>query len=93
MKAHMIRILAAALATAAIMTTSHAGAEEQKRLYDAAGRSIGTAVPYSDCSIRYFDERGRSVGTSSTSSSGTTTYYDARGNRTGTTAGPSPRRR
>jgi hypothetical protein len=80
----MIRfmVLAAALATAAILAMSHAGAEEQKRLYDAAGRSVGTAVPFSDSSVRYYDARGHSLGTSSTSGGAqgaTTTYYDAIG--------------
>jgi hypothetical protein len=88
--------LAAALATTTILAMAHAGAEEQKRLYDAAGRSIGTAVPYSDGSIRYYDERGRSLGTSSTSNGAqgaTTTYYDATGRRSGTVIAPAPRKR
>ena len=88
----MPRIAIPATVTAAILATSHAGAAEQTRIYDATGRSFGTAVPYSDGSIRFYNERGRSLGTSSTSGSGTTTYYDARGNRIGTAVAP-PRKR
>jgi YD repeat-containing protein len=87
-------IIAAALA---ILVCSHAGAAEQTRIYDSTGRSVGTAVPYSDGSMRYYDEHGRSPGTSSTSSDGaaqgaTTTFYDAQGRRIGSTVAPSHKR-
>jgi YD repeat-containing protein len=77
----MTRIILATI-SATILATSHANAEQQTRIYDSSGRSIGTAVPFSDGSAQ-----GRSLGTRSTSH-GTTTYYDARGNRIGTAVGP-----
>jgi YD repeat-containing protein len=81
--------LLAAISAAVLAVSAHA--EEQTRIYDATGRSISTAVPYSDGSIRFYDAQGHSLGTSSTSG-GTTTYYDARGNRIGTAVAP-PRKR
>jgi YD repeat-containing protein len=87
----MTRILAALATATIILAMSHAGGEEQKRFYDAAGRSLGTAVPFSDGSARYYDTRGRSLGTSSTTSN-STVYYDARGNRVGTAVGPARKR-
>ena len=79
------------IATALVLVAPSAWAAEQTGLYDATGRSIGTAVPYSDGSIRFYDAHGRSLGTSSTSSSGTQTFYDAGGNKIGTAAKPRKR--
>jgi YD repeat-containing protein len=59
-----------------------AHAEEQTRLYDSNGRSIGTAVPQGEGTTRFYDARGRSTGTATTRS-GTTTFYDAAGRVTG----------
>jgi hypothetical protein len=60
---------------------------EQTRIYDANGRSIGTATPEGQGSVRYRDAGGRSVGTSTTTH-GTTTFYGPSGNVTGRAVGP-----
>ena len=68
----------------AAMAVAEAG--EQTRIFDRNGRSIGTATPSSDGSMRFRDERGRSLGTSSTrenAGGSTTDFFDARGNRIG----------
>jgi hypothetical protein len=66
--------------------------EEQTRIYGPDGRSIGTATPQSDGSVRYRDAGGNSIGTSTTTPGGsagpTTKFYDARGNVTGSTSSP-----
>jgi YD repeat-containing protein len=66
-----------------------ARSEEQTRFYGADGKSIGTAVPYGNGSVRYYDSRGNSLGTSTTTGN-TTRFYDARGRSTGSAAGPGP---
>jgi YD repeat-containing protein len=55
---------------------------QQTRIYDANGRSVGTAAPQGEGSTRYYDARGRSLGTSTTTGN-TTRYYDERGRTTG----------
>jgi YD repeat-containing protein len=78
------------LASIVVLAVSVIGAraEEQTRLYGPDGRSIGTAVPYGNGSIRFYDARGRTLGIATTNGS-TTKFYDARGNRTGTATMPS----
>jgi streptogramin lyase len=61
-------------------TTARAG--EQTRFYAADGKSIGTAAPQGDGSVRYFDARGNSLGTSNTTG-GTTRFYGPDGKPTG----------
>ena len=70
----------------AVMLPAHS--EEQTRLYDARGNSIGTAAPQGQGSVRYYDSRGNSLGTSTTTGN-TTTFYDRGGNVTGRTSAPS----
>jgi hypothetical protein len=69
-----------------------ATAAEQTRIYDARGRSVGTATPSTDGSITFRDSQGRTIGTATSSSDGTTIYRDSRGNRIGTAAPPPARR-
>ena len=76
----LTRLTIIAAASTAILAASHAGAEEQTRIYDSSRRSTGTAVPFSDGSVRYYDARVHSLGTSSTSG-GTTTYSRRSGRR------------
>jgi hypothetical protein len=64
-------------------------AGEQTRFYGPDGRSIGTAVPQGEGSVRYYDARGNSLGTSTTTG-GTTTFYGPGGNVTGKASGPAP---
>src|SRR5262245_4682723 len=59
-----------------------ARSEEQTRFYGLDGKSIGTAVPQGNGSMRYYDSRGNSLGTSTTTGN-TTRFYDARGHSTG----------
>jgi YD repeat-containing protein len=63
---------------------------QQTRVYDANGRSIGTAAPQGQGSTRYYDSRGKSLGTSTTTGN-TTTFYGPGGNVTGTTTNGSKR--
>ena len=79
-------ILAAAIAVM-VVTVYAARAEEQIRVYDSRGNSIGTATPQGDSSIRYRDAGGNSIGTSTTTGN-TTTFYGLGGNVTGKTVGP-----
>jgi hypothetical protein len=65
---------------AAAVSTAHAG--EQTRFYGPDGKSIGTAAPQGDGSVRYYDARGNSLGTSSTIGN-TTRFYGPDGKRTG----------
>jgi hypothetical protein len=69
-----------------------ARSEPQTRIYGSDGRSIGTATPQSDGSVRYRDAGGNSIGTSTTTPSGsagsTTTFYGPGGSVTGKTVGP-----
>ena len=75
-------IIAAALA----LSTSIAIADEQTRIYDANGRSIGTAT--TNGSVTTFrNDRGQNTGTATTNGN-TTTFRDERGSITGKTIGP-----
>ena len=64
-----------------------ARSEEQTRFYGPDGKSIGTAVPLGDGSVRYYDSRGNTLGTSTTTGN-TTRFYDAGGRATGSTTRP-----
>jgi YD repeat-containing protein len=64
-----------------------AASAQQTRFYAPDGKSIGTAVPYGNGSVRYYDSRGNSLGTSTTTGN-TTRFYDAGGRSTGSTSGP-----
>jgi hypothetical protein len=79
--------MAAAGFLALAVLASPAFAEPQTRFYGPDGRSLGTAVPQGQGSIRYYDSRGNSTGTSSTSG-GTTTFYAPGGNVTGRATAP-----
>jgi YD repeat-containing protein len=68
--------------------TLPAAAQTQQRVYDSAGRSVGTRSTDSAGTTRYYDAQGRSLGTSSTDSQGTTRLYDARGRSLGTVTAP-----
>jgi YD repeat-containing protein len=70
-----------------IVMLSLASAGEQ-RLYDAQGRSLGTATPLSGGAVEYRDAAGRVTGRSSTDSQGTTTFYNSSGQVTGRASGP-----
>jgi len=78
-------LLAFALVLAA--TAAQAQDRQQTHIYGPDGRSIGTAVPIGDGSVRYYDARGKSLGTSTTTGN-TTTFYGPRGNVTGKAIGP-----
>jgi hypothetical protein len=67
---------------------SQVRAEPQTRIYGPDGRSIGTATPQGDGSVRYRDAGGNSLGTSTTTPGGTTTLYGPGGSVTGKTVGP-----
>jgi hypothetical protein len=70
------------LAFALALCATQARAEQQTRFYGPDGKSIGTAVPLGNGSVRYFDARGNSLGTSTTTGN-TTRFYDAGGKPTG----------
>jgi hypothetical protein len=61
---------------------------QQTRVYDANGRSVGTAVPQGEGTTRFYDSRGHSLGTSTTTGN-TTRFYGERGQPMGSTVGPS----
>jgi hypothetical protein len=86
-----IAIIAIAMAMLALFV-GHARSEPQTRIYGPDGRSIGTATPQGDGSIRYRDAGGNSLGTSTTTPGGsagsTTTFYGPGGSVTGKTVGP-----
>jgi hypothetical protein len=65
-----------------------AQAQNQQRIYDANGRSLGTVTRDSQGSERFYDSRGRSRGTSSTDSQGNTRLYDSGGRQLGTSSSP-----
>jgi hypothetical protein len=88
----MKRILrdAAIIATAMLLFAygvSQVRAEPQTRIYGPDGRSIGTATPQGNGSIRYRDAGGSSLGTSTTTGN-TTTFYGPGGSVTGKAVGP-----
>jgi YD repeat-containing protein len=70
------------LAFVLALCATQARAGEQARIYGPDGRSIGTAVPIGDGSVRYYDARGHSLGTSTTTGN-TTKYYDEHGRPAG----------
>jgi hypothetical protein len=59
-----------------------ARSEQQTRFYGPDGKSIGTAVPLGNGTVRYYDSRGNSLGTSTTTGN-TTRFYDVGGKPTG----------
>jgi hypothetical protein len=63
-----------------------ARSEAQTRFYGPDGKSIGTAVPYGNGSVRYYDSRGNSMGTSTTTG-GTTRFYSPSGRPMGSATG------
>jgi hypothetical protein len=62
--------------------------EEQTRFYGRDGRSLGTATPQGDGTIKYRDSQGRSIGTSTRDSTGTVRYYSPDGRSFGTSSEP-----
>jgi YD repeat-containing protein len=66
------------LAFALALAGMAAQAGEQTRFYGPHGKSIGTAIPLGNGSVRYYDARGNSLGTSTTTGN-TTRFYDAGG--------------
>jgi YD repeat-containing protein len=82
-----MRKLVLATATLAALALP-AAAQTQQRVYDSAGRSVGTSSTGSSGQTRFYDAQGRSLGTSSTDSQGTTRFYDARGRSLGTITAP-----
>jgi hypothetical protein len=76
----MKKIILAFVLVLAAATAARSG--EQTRFYGPDGKSIGTAVPQGEGSIRYYDSGGNSLGTSTTTGN-TTKFYDARGRPTG----------
>jgi hypothetical protein len=79
------------LASIVVLAVSVIGAraEGQIRFCGPDGKSIGTAVPYGNGSVRYYDSRGNSLGTSTTIGN-TTRFYDAGGRSTGSATTPGP---
>jgi YD repeat-containing protein len=77
-----MKITTILLAFALALAATAARAEQQTRFSEPDGRSIGTAVPLRNGSVRYYDARGNSVGTSTTTGN-TTRFYDAGGRPTG----------
>jgi hypothetical protein len=68
MKLIIITALAAVIANIGEIRQCIAEPLPQTRLYDARGKSIGTAVPQGEGSVRYYDAQARSLGTSTTNS-------------------------
>jgi hypothetical protein len=66
----------------ALLLAAPTAQSQQTPFYGPDGRSIGTAVPLGDGSVRYYDERSKSLGTSTTTGN-TTRFYDERGRPTG----------
>jgi hypothetical protein len=83
-------ILAIAMVIFALAVMTQVKAAEQTRIYGPDGRSLGTATPQGDGTVRYRDAGGNSLGTSTTmpGAGSTTTYYGPGGNVTGKAAGP-----
>jgi hypothetical protein len=79
-----VRTIITAIALA--LSTSITIAGEQTRIYDANGRSIGTATTSGNITT-FRNERGQNTGTATTSGN-TTTFRDNRGSITGKTIGP-----
>jgi YD repeat-containing protein len=70
------------------VTPAVATAGEQSTFRDSSGRTIGTAAPQGDGTVKFRDSQGRTTGTATTDSSGQTRYYDAQGRSIGTSTGP-----
>jgi YD repeat-containing protein len=77
-----MKISAIFLAFVLALGATQALAKPQTRFYGPDGKSIGTAVPLGNGSVRYYDARGNSLGISSTTGN-TTRFYDAGGRPTG----------
>src|SRR5262249_44347446 len=56
-----ITLLGVLIAVIIGLAIDQARAEPQTRFYDSQGRSIGTAAPYGNGSVRYYDAYGRSL--------------------------------
>jgi hypothetical protein len=81
-----------ALAWAITLVLFAYAGEQQIRVYDSQGNSVGTIVPQGDGStVRYYDAHGNSRGTATTNSTGTTTFYGPGGSVTGRAVAPSSR--
>jgi YD repeat-containing protein len=63
-------------------------AEEQTVVRDSQGRTVGTATPQGDETVKFRDAQGRTIGSATTDPSGQTRYYDAQGRSLGTSTGP-----
>jgi hypothetical protein len=79
--------LVTTITLALALSIAPAFAEQQTRFYGPDGKSIGTAVPQGQGSVRYYDARGNSMGVSTTAG-GTTTFYGPGGNVTGRASMP-----
>jgi YD repeat-containing protein len=75
-----------------LLLATSAQAQQQTRVYDAHGNSLGTNVPQGEGSTRFFDARGNTLGTATTTDN-TTRFYNQRGQLTGSTTGPTTNRR
>jgi hypothetical protein len=82
----MIGAIAVALILAAQMR-----AEAQTKVYGPDGRSVGTALPSRDGSVRYYDAQGRNLVTPPQNSDGTTKFYNAGERPTGNVQQPTRR--
>jgi YD repeat-containing protein len=69
------------------LAIDRAHAEPQTRFYDSQARSIGTAAPYGNGSVRYYDARGKTLATSTTTGN-TTRFYDPGGRSVGSATSP-----
>jgi hypothetical protein len=67
-------------------------ADPQTTFRDSSGRTIGTATPQGDGTVKFRDAQGRTTGTATTSPTGETVYRDAGGNVTGRSTAPKPLR-
>jgi hypothetical protein len=57
----MMKGLVVLIAVIVVLASDQARAEPQTRFYDSQGRSIGTATPYGNGSVRYYDARGKTL--------------------------------
>ncbi len=79
--------LAVLIAVIVGLAIDQARAQPQTRLYDSQGRSVGTATPYGNGSVRYYDARAKTSGTSTTTGH-TTKFYEASGRSIGSATSP-----
>jgi YD repeat-containing protein len=82
-KHYIMKSLVALIAVIISLAIDQARAQPQTRFYDSQARSVRTAAPYGNGSVRYYDARGKTLGTSTTTGN-TTRFYDASGRPTGT---------